>query len=82
MCNVRNKTYLNEQHENDSDSNISRHFNAPDHSTDDMLILGLLFAPTDSNKRKTLEKRIIFRLGASTIVVQGMLLDWYFEINI
>ena len=29
---------------------------------DDMLVLGLLFAPTDSAKRKSLEKRIIFKL--------------------
>ena len=35
--------HLDEQHENDPDSNISRHFNLPNHSTDDMSILGLLF---------------------------------------
>ena len=63
MRNVRHKIHLNEQHENDPDSNISKHFNLPNHSTDDMIILGLLFAPTDSTKRKTLEKRIIFKLG-------------------
>ena len=56
-------THLNEQHETDPDSNISRHFNSSNHSTDDMTILGLLFAPTNTTKRKTLEKRIIFKLG-------------------
>ena len=61
MRNVRNKTHLNEQHEKDPDSNISN--TLIHHSTDDMTILGLLFAPTDITKRKTLEKRIIFKLG-------------------
>ena len=82
MRNVRNKTHLNEQHENDPDSNISRHFNSPNHSTDDMMILGLLFAPTDSTKRKTLEKRIIFKLG--TLFPAGLnkqfnYLQWHYS---
>ena len=34
----------------------------PNHSTDDMSILGLLYAPVDTTKRKTLEKRLIFNL--------------------
>ena len=63
LRNVRNRTHLVEQHENDPDSNISHHFNLPNHSTDDMSILGLLYASTESTKRKTLEKRIIFALG-------------------
>ena len=63
LRNVRNRTHLDEQHENDPDSNISHHFNLPNHSTDDMSILGRLYASTESTKRKTLEKRIIFALG-------------------
>ena len=63
MRNVKHKIHLKEEHENDPDSNISKHFNLPNHSIEDMSILGLLFAPTDSTKRKTLEKRIIFRLA-------------------
>ena len=62
MRNVRNKIHLKEDHENDPDSNISRHFNSANHSTADMSILGLLYAPQDSTKRKTLEKRLIFSL--------------------
>ena len=62
MRNVRNKIYLKEDHENDPDSNISRHFNSANHSTADMSILGLLYASQDSTKRKTLEKRLIFSL--------------------
>ena len=63
MRNVKHKIHLKEEHENDPDSNISKHFNLPNHSIEDMSILGLLFAPTDSTKRKTLEMRIIFRLA-------------------
>ena len=37
------KIQLNEEH--DPDNNISKHFNLPNHSTEDMSILGLLFAP-------------------------------------
>ena len=60
--NVRNNIHLEEKHENDPDSNISKHFNSTNHSTDDMSILGLLYAPVDTTKRKTLEKRLIFNL--------------------
>ena len=63
MKNIKRKIHLNEEHEKDPDSNISEYFNLPNHSTEDMSILGLLFAPTDSTKRKTLEKRIIFKLA-------------------
>ena len=35
-----------------------------------MDICGVAFAPTDSNKRKTLEKRFIFKLG--TLVPKGL----------
>ena len=71
LRNVRNRTHLDEQHENDPDSNISHHFNLPNHSTDDMSILGLLYASTESTKRKTLEKRIIFALGTQIIFALG-----------
>ena len=55
--------HFNNKHDSDPDSNISKHFNLANHTEDDMLVLGLLFAQTDSAKRKSLEKRIIFKLG-------------------
>ena len=60
----------NEQKIEHSDTNVSRHFNSEGHSTEDMVVPGLLFAEKDSRKRKTLEKRIIFKLG--TLIPQGL----------
>ena len=62
LRNVTHKIHLQEDHENDPDSKISKHYNSTNNSTVDMSILGLLYAPQDSNKRKTLEKRLIFNL--------------------
>ena len=47
MLNVGKKTHFQEKHENAPDSSISRQFNSPNHSTDDIMILGLLLRPTD-----------------------------------
>ena len=63
LRNVEKKVHLMEIHKNDPDSNVSKHFNSADHSTNDMNISGLTYAATDTIKRKTLEKRIIFKLG-------------------
>ena len=63
MRNAKHKIHLNDHNENDPDSNISKHFNLPNHSTEDMSILGSFFARTISIKRKTLVKRIIFKLA-------------------
>ena len=63
LRNVEKKVHLMEIHKNDPDSNVSKHFNSADHSTNDMNIFGLTYAATDTIKRKTLEKRIIFKLG-------------------
>ena len=41
-------THLDKQHEDDPDSNSSHQFNLPNHSADDMNILGLLCASTGS----------------------------------
>ena len=60
--NVRNKTHLEENHDNDPDGNISKHFDSSNHSADDMSILGLLHAPQDTTKRKTLENHLISNL--------------------
>ena len=56
--NGRNKIHLEVNHENDPDSNISKHFNSTNHSTDYMSILGLLYAPQDTVRLKTLEKHL------------------------
>ena len=45
-------------------------FNSTGHSIQDMTIIALLDAPIDSQKRKTLEKRIIFKLD--TRVAKGL----------
>ena len=63
---VENKKHLSQDHQDDDDINVALHFNLPEHSIDDMNISGLLFAPTDYLERKTLEKRIIFKLGTVT----------------
>ena len=70
LRNVENKSHEKEQKVEHSDTNVSRHFNSEGHSTRDMVVLGLLFAEKDSRKRKTLEKRIIFKLG--TLLPQGL----------
>ena len=70
LRNVENKSHEKEQKIEHSDTNVSRHFNSEGHSTEDMVVQGLLFAEKDSQKRKTLEKRIIFKLG--TLIPQGL----------
>ena len=70
LRNVENKSHEKEQKIEHSDTNVSRHFNSEGHSTEDMVVQGLLFAEKDSRKRKTLEKRIIFKLG--TLIPQGL----------
>ena len=62
LRNVKNKVHEDVNHANDPDSNVSRHFNSPSHSFADMSVLGLLYTPHDNQKRKTLEKRLIFNL--------------------
>ena len=53
---VRNNIYLKEPHVHDADINISKLFSSSNHSIFDMSVLGLLYAPKSSRKRKTLEK--------------------------
>ena len=50
----------------DANINTSKHFTSSNNSTSDLSVLGLLYAPTDSRKRKTLEERIIDNLGTLT----------------
>ena len=70
LRNVEKKVHLQDAHKDDPDSTISQHFNSPGHTIDDMNIARLSFASSDSNKRKTLEKRIKFKLG--TLVPVGL----------
>ena len=70
MLNVGHKDHEQGHKIEHSDTNVSKHFNSDGHSTDDMAVLGLLFADKDSTKRKTLEKRIIFKLG--TLLPHGL----------
>ncbi len=62
LRNVRNKIHQREEHQTDADINISKHFNSENHTDEDISILGMLYAPQDSSKRKTLEKRLIHSL--------------------
>ena len=68
--NVEHKLHEDEKKKDQSDINVSQHFNSTGHSIQDMSILGLLDAPIDSRRRKTLEKRIIFKLD--TRVPKGL----------
>ena len=70
LRNVGHKDHEKEHKIEHSDTNVSKHFNSDGHSTDDMAVFGLLFANKDSTKRKTLEKRIIFKLG--TLLPHGL----------
>ena len=67
---MEKKVHLPDAHKDDPDSTISQHFNSPGHSINAMKITGLSFASSDSIKRKTLEKCIIFKLG--TLVPAGL----------
>ena len=62
LCNVGRKDNEKEHKVEHSNTNVLRYFNLDGHSTDDMVVLGLLFADKNSTKRKTLENRIIFKL--------------------
>ena len=68
--NVEHKVHEDERKKDQGDINVSQHFNSTGHCVQDMTILGLLDAPIDSQKRKTLEKRIIFKLD--TRVPKGL----------
>ena len=70
LRNLERKVHLQDAHKDDPDSTISQHFNVPGHTIDNMNIAGLFFASSDSIKRKTLEKRIMFKLG--TLVPAGL----------
>ena len=70
LHNVEKKVHLQDAHKDDPDSTVSLHFNSIGHTINDMKITGLSFASSDSIKRKTLEKRIIFKLG--TLVPVGL----------
>ena len=70
LRNVAHKSHEKEQKIEHSDTNVSRHFNSEGHSTENMSVLGLLYADKDATKRKTLEKRIIFKLG--TLLPHGL----------
>ena len=70
LRNVEKKVHLQDAHKDDPDSTVSLHFNSIGHTINDMKITGLSFASSDSIKRKTLEKRIIFKLG--TLVPVGL----------
>ena len=63
---VEEKKHLSPEHQNDDDINVAIHFNLPNHSIDDMIISALLYAPAKKLPRKTLEKKIIFKLGTIT----------------
>ena len=63
LRNIERKIHEREEHTDDADRNVSKHFNLPDHSKADMSILGLKMAPICNKQRKTLEKRLIFKLG-------------------
>ena len=60
--NAEHKVHEDERKKDQGDINVSQHFKSTEHSVQDMTIHGLLDAPIDSQKRKTLEKRIIFKL--------------------
>ena len=70
LRNVQNRTHESAGRADNADSNVSRHFNLPDHSKTDMSILALITAPNCSKQRKTLEKRLIFKL--STLQPNGL----------
>ena len=70
LRNVEKKVHLQESRRDDPDSTVSQHFNTDNHSINDVTITGLCCAPLDSIKRKTLEKRIIFKLG--TLMPTGL----------
>ena len=70
LRNVEKKVHLQDAHKDDPDSTVSLHFNSTGHTINDIQILGLSFASSDSIRRKTLEKRIIFKLG--TLVPTGL----------
>ena len=70
LRNVEKKVHLQDAHKDDPDSTVSLHFNSIGHTINDMKITGLSFASSDSIKRKTLEKRIISKLG--TLVPVGL----------
>ena len=63
LRNVKNKIYLQQNHQDDADINISKHFNSLNHSINHMKVQALTHAPSDSRERKTLEKKIIYKLG-------------------
>ena len=65
--NVEHKLHEDGKKKDQSDINVSQHFNSTGHSILDMSILGLLDAPIDSRRRK---KRIIFKLD--TRVPKGL----------
>ena len=68
--NVEKKVHLQESRKDDPDSSVSQHFNTDSHSITGMTITGLCYAPLNSFKRKTSEKRIIFKLG--TLMPTGL----------
>ena len=70
LRNVEKKVHLQDAHKDDPDSTVSLHFNSTGHTINDIQILGFSFASSDSIRRKTLEKRIIFKLG--TLVPTGL----------
>ena len=51
-------------HGKDLHSNICKQFKQLNYSTNDLKHIGILFAPTEGSKRKTLERQIIFNFGA------------------
>ena len=59
LRNVEKKVHLQDVHKDDPDSTVSLHFNSTGHTIND-----------NSIRRKTLEKRIIFKLG--TLVPTGL----------
>ena len=67
---MEKKVHLQDARKDDRDFTISQHFNSPGHTINDMKITGHSFASSNFLKRKTLEKRIIFKLG--TLVPAGL----------
>ena len=70
LRNVEKKIHLQVARKDDPDSTLSLHYNSTGHTINGMTITGLSFTSTDSIKRKTQEKRLIFKLG--TLIPAGL----------
>ena len=62
--NIRKKIHLQRKFANDDDIGVSEHFNTSGHDISHMRTRVLMRAPYDTSSRKTLEKKIIFKLNS------------------